>query len=118
MASIDVAKAFPLVFHPALIATMRSLGVPYQFLRYVDCVCKRINVSTFVDDVNLYVKYQEGCKLFDKMVNFLIQCDMSINIDKSFTLGFGPSPRDKISTIDVDSKLIVETGNLRSMTGK
>ena len=40
---------------------------------------------------------------------------MSINIDKSFTLGFRPSPKDKISTIDVERKFQVGERNLRTM---
>ena len=41
MASVDVAKVFPSVFHPALIEAMRWCGVPQQFLRYVELVYRQ-----------------------------------------------------------------------------
>ena len=42
MAPVDVAKAFPSVSHPALIESMRSFGVPQQFLRYVELVYRQV----------------------------------------------------------------------------
>lgn len=39
MASIDVNKAFDAVTHPAIGATLRSLGVPASMMRYLEYVC-------------------------------------------------------------------------------
>ena len=75
------------------------------------------NASAFVDDVNLYATAPRGLQaLLNKMVKFLNQCGLSINIDKSFTLGFRPSPKDKISAIYVERKFKVGERSLRRIT--
>ena len=57
----------------------------------------------------LYVSTPAGLQLsIDGMNEFLASCGMSINIDKSFTLGFRPSGREKKTT--VDTKHIFEIG--------
>ena len=70
-----------------------------------------------VDDVNMYATTPRGLEaLLNKMEEFLTQCGLSINIDKSFTLGFRPSPKDKISTIHVGRKFKVGERSLRRIT--
>ena len=41
------------------------------------------------------------------MQSFLLSCGMKVNIDKSFTLGFRPSGRSKINTVDIHSRFYV-----------
>ena len=41
MASLDVARAFPSVSHPSLLAAMSSFGVPPAFVQYVRHVYER-----------------------------------------------------------------------------
>ena len=163
MASLDVAKAFPSVSHPSLLAAMSSFGVPPAFVQCVRHVYERghtilqgqgwtsgriypkrgvrqgdplsspifnllthrllnslsndigvrfgqrkTNASAFVDYVNLYATTPRGLQcLIDQMQSFLLSCGMKVNIDKSFTLGFRPSGRSKINTVDTHSRFYV-----------
>ena len=69
-----------------------------------------------MDDVNLYATTPKGLQtLLDRMNEFLAQCGMNININKSFVLGFEPSPRDKISTIDIKTRFTVGGRELKSL---
>ena len=69
---------------------------------------KETNAPAFVDDVNLYATTPRGLQcLIDRMQRFLLSCGMKVNIDKSFTLGFRPSGKSKINTVDVSTRFYV-----------
>ena len=76
---------------------------------------KTTNASAYAEDMYLYASTPSGLQLsIDGMNEFLASCGMSINIDKSFTLGFQPSGREKKTT--VDTKNIFEIGGRRLRT--
>lgn len=63
------------------------------------------NATAFVDDLNLYASTPKGSQLMvDGVVQFLAVCGMSINTDKSSTLGFKPSGKHKMSTVDIKTE--------------
>lgn len=63
-----------------------------------------VNATAFVDDINLYAETPRGLQLMIKKASdFMHTCGISFNIDKSFTLGFRPSGRDKITTLDIST---------------
>lgn len=41
MVSVDIAKAFPSVSHPALIEALHSFGIPAQFINYISNVYRK-----------------------------------------------------------------------------
>lgn len=77
---------------------------------------KQANASAYVDDLYLYAGTPAGLQDSIYRINeFLTSCGLSINIDKSFTLGFRPSGRDKKMTVDTKNTFGIDGRRLRSI---
>ena len=78
---------------------------------------KTTNSSVFADDINTYGSKRAGLRfLIEELIAFLSSCGMSINVDKSFTLGFLPSGREKENTVDIRTRFEVSGRHLRALT--
>ena len=100
---------FNLVTHRALQALPDEVGVKVGE--------KTTNASAFADDVTLYASTPAGLRsLIEKLTAFLPSCGMSIDVDKSFTLGFRPSGRGKKNTVDIRTRFEVSGRLLRVLT--
>lgn len=76
-----------------------------------------INATVFVDDLNLYASTPRGLQvMINKVTQFLGECGLTINTDKSFTLGFKPSGKQKISTMDITTEFKIANRSLRKMS--
>lgn len=103
------SPTFNILTHRLLKNLPRQVGV--------DIEKHSINASAFVDDMNLYSRTPRGLQaLIDSSVEFLSQCGMSINTEKSFALGFKPSAKDKISTGDTNTTFKTTGRFFKTMT--
>lgn len=69
------------------------------------------NASAFIHDTNLYAMTPKGLQAsIDVVCKFLSSYGMSINVDKSFALGFRPSGQEK-KTTTVDTMKRFEIGD-------
>ena len=77
---------------------------------------KHTNASAYADDIYLYAYTPTGLQdSIDRLSEFLTSCGMSINPDKSFTLGFRPSGRDKKMTVDTINSFEIDGRRLRTI---